>query len=456
MSDQIWLEKYRPESLNEYINYEYYRPIIEKWISPFLKNPYEPTNKPFLILYGPPGYGKTTMAHCIFNYYDFESLECNASDTRNKLQLSKLIKTSKKSFNLNKNGTDFRLNGLILDELDGLTSSDNGGVETVINILYMGKKPSKKKNDVRYPVICTTNSIKEKKISKILKFGVLIEMKPATKENLFKLGKYISNKEKIPILQKQIRILVNKINDYRDIIIKLNNIHLDIYNESSIVKKKEKIKKIINLEDERKLKIKINNRSMNKIVEDIINNFNNYEKTDILNIIDSNTQIFYMILLTNYFNFKLDINTLKLIINLIYNSNIYLKLYKKNNNNFYDLQKYLNYINNYGIIYLLQNKIKKSKQKKKINYHTRFNDMKQNKSYYNSNLNNKFNINESLDIKIKKKILLSGDIIKKKDILKNDKILNNIIDIDILNIYKKLNYTSLNIKNTIYTKINKL
>ena len=80
-----WLEKYRPKTFKDYLNYKDYKKSVEEWITPFLSK--TKTSKPFLVLYGPPAYGKTTLAHCIFHEYDYEPLECNASDTRNKTQI---------------------------------------------------------------------------------------------------------------------------------------------------------------------------------------------------------------------------------------------------------------------------------------------------------------------------------------------------------------------------------
>ena len=169
-----WLEKYRPKTFKQYLNYNEYSKIVKEWIKPFLNNTgitknYEKTKIPFLILYGPPSYGKTTLAHCIFNEYDFEPLECNASDTRNKYQLEKELKLEKTSFEMKSDGSGFKPYGLILDELDGLTTGDNGGVDTIMKIAFLTDEKLIKNNEylVRYPIICTTNSIKEKVITNI-------------------------------------------------------------------------------------------------------------------------------------------------------------------------------------------------------------------------------------------------------------------------------------------------
>ena len=141
----LWVEKYRPNNIKDYINYNKYKLKIENWINPIIN--LEKTNKPFLILYGKPGCGKTTLAYCIFKYYNYEILECNASVARNKSDLSNIISTGKNSVLFNNKNQNNKI-GLIMDELDGLLMSENAGISTLLDytfIIYDKKKVSKKK-----------------------------------------------------------------------------------------------------------------------------------------------------------------------------------------------------------------------------------------------------------------------------------------------------------------------
>ncbi|MHB8559581.1 MAG: AAA family ATPase [Thermoplasmataceae archaeon] len=71
-----WTEEFRPKNLDEVIGQErvvtFFRNVgksdISKW--------------PHVIFYGPPGVGKTTMAHAIANQYDLEIIDMNASQYR--------------------------------------------------------------------------------------------------------------------------------------------------------------------------------------------------------------------------------------------------------------------------------------------------------------------------------------------------------------------------------------
>jgi DNA polymerase III delta prime subunit len=473
MSESInWLEKYRPKTFKEYLNYIEYKPIVEKWIKPFL-NKSNITDKPFLILHGPPSYGKTTLAHCIFNEYGYVPLECNASDTRNKSQIEKLIKTGKYSFEVKDDGSGFKPYGLILDELDGLTSGDNGGVDTIMNIAFLTNDKIVKNNEyhMRYPIICTTNSIKEKKLLPILRFGELINMSKPSSTALFNLGKEIIKKEKIPITQKLLKEFIKPYFDYRLLINELNMIYFDIKKYTKLTDKKKRIIEIVNNSIDNKIELKINNSNIYEIAQNLIIDLNKYNKKKVLNVIDANNLVFYFTMITNYYIFlnskiKSNININKLITELINNfyiGNKYLELFKKNKSDNHELIKYINYIISYGSIYLINSSITDFKSIK-LSYHTKYNDMKQDKSYFFNNIQYKFNISNKLSNKTKLLLYNKNIITKKKNktnqfilINNNDKIFNNIIDLDILFLYNNLEYISsdFNINKTIIKKLKK-
>lgn len=464
-----WLEKYRPKTFKQYLNYNEYSKTVKEWIKPFLNNTgitknYEKTKIPFLILYGPPSYGKTTLAHCIFKEYDFEPLECNASDTRNKYQLEKRIKTGKTSFEMKSDGSGFKPYGLILDELDGLTTGDNGGVDTIMKIAFLTDEKLIKNNEylVRYPIICTTNSIKEKKLLPILKFGKIITMSKPSKTSLFNLGKIIIKNENIPMTQQLLKDYITDNDDYRSLIYKLNMIFIDIKNKHKLIEKKNRIKELVKREERTTVELKVNNSSIYEITQDLMLNLKKYNKEQILNIIDANNLVFYFTVITNYklpFILK-NTELLNYIINNFYIGDTFLELFKKNKNDYNDLIKYINYIISYGSIYSINNYLNSNKSnntKLKLTYHTKYNDMKQDKSYFFNNIQYKFNISNELDNRIISDIIYKTKIVNKNKINHNTKIFNNIIDLDILYLYDNLGYgfKETHLNKTLYTKFKK-
>ena len=67
-----------------------------------------------------PGIGKTTLAYLILEYYNYEIIECNASDTRTKKTIQETLgQISKVSVCLDDNDK-FKKTAILMDEIDGL------------------------------------------------------------------------------------------------------------------------------------------------------------------------------------------------------------------------------------------------------------------------------------------------------------------------------------------------
>ena len=74
-SHGLWVERYRPSTLDTYVGNETLKTKVERFI--------EEQNVPHLLLYGRAGGGKTTLAKIIVNAIECDYLYINASDERN-------------------------------------------------------------------------------------------------------------------------------------------------------------------------------------------------------------------------------------------------------------------------------------------------------------------------------------------------------------------------------------
>ena len=73
-----WVEKYAPKKLGDVLGNAKAKAQIEVWANKWSKGvPQKP-----LLLMGPPGIGKTTIAHLVGKEYFSETIEVNASDKR--------------------------------------------------------------------------------------------------------------------------------------------------------------------------------------------------------------------------------------------------------------------------------------------------------------------------------------------------------------------------------------
>ena len=98
---------------------------------------------------GPPGIGKTTLAYILAKHAGYNAIEINASDDRT---ASKFKPKIENAIEMKSVFGNCKPNLLIIDEIDGISSSEGAGVSKVlINIATSSKKP------LRRPIICICN-----------------------------------------------------------------------------------------------------------------------------------------------------------------------------------------------------------------------------------------------------------------------------------------------------------
>ncbi|MGK0209144.1 MAG: replication factor C large subunit [Patescibacteria group bacterium] len=173
-----WAEKYRVKSFSEIKGQTFAIEKVKQFLSSFPR-------KKSLILHGPPGIGKTSLAYAISLENDNEILELNASNLRNKSKIAEVIGPAVQQKSL------FKESKIILvDEVDGISSTkDRGGL---IELLGLIEKSA-------YPIIITANNIWDKKFNALRTKSEVVQLKELEYKTIADLLNEVCQKENIVV-----------------------------------------------------------------------------------------------------------------------------------------------------------------------------------------------------------------------------------------------------------------
>ena len=152
----LWTEKYRAVKFTDLVGDERSHRTVLRWLKswdhivfpgqavravkkrPFGENVEESQHRKILMLHGPPGLGKTTLAHVCAKQAGYEVLEINASDERSRDVVRGRIKDSLgtenvRGIDVKRNNRTIRRAGrpvcVVVDEVDGVVGGSGGGGE---------------------------------------------------------------------------------------------------------------------------------------------------------------------------------------------------------------------------------------------------------------------------------------------------------------------------------------
>ncbi|KAH8115675.1 DNA replication factor C, large subunit [Phellopilus nigrolimitatus] len=176
MQSQLWTTRYAPQTLKEICGNKGQVEKLQGWLhdwSASVKSDFRKPGKNGMNIYravlitGPPGIGKTTSAHLCAKLEGFTPIELNASDARSK----KLVENSTNITNTSLDGwmgggkstnaagieiTDKSC--LIMDEVDGMSAGDRGGVGALNALIKKAK----------IPIICIANDRNAQKLKPLV------------------------------------------------------------------------------------------------------------------------------------------------------------------------------------------------------------------------------------------------------------------------------------------------
>lgn len=188
----LWTEKYHPQNFQEVLGNPKAKDEITAWIDDWLMGKHP---KP-LLLVGPPGTGKTTLAHLAAKEFA-DYIELNASDKRSYDILLSTVGEAAATISLFNQG----LKLIILDEVDGIHGTDDrGGIRAISKIIKEG----------HHPLILMANDPYSKRIRSLKTKCQVINIKKVHTNSIVALLKRICLKEGVEFDEHVLRTLAKQ------------------------------------------------------------------------------------------------------------------------------------------------------------------------------------------------------------------------------------------------------
>ncbi|KAJ0974153.1 hypothetical protein J5N97_016118 [Dioscorea zingiberensis] len=239
-----WTEKYRPKVPNDIVgNQSIIKQLhdwLARWNEQFLqtgqkgkgKKQNDSGFKKAVLLSGSPGIGKSTTAKLVSQMLGFKTIEVNASDSRGKAD-GKILKgiggstsncikelVNNEALSYTKDWSKHPKSVLIMDEVDGMSAGDRGGVADLIASIKISK----------IPIICICNDRYSQKLKSLINYCLPLNFRKPTKQQMAKRLMQIASAEGLQVNEIALEELADRVNG--DIRMALNQLQYMSFSQS--------------------------------------------------------------------------------------------------------------------------------------------------------------------------------------------------------------------------------
>lgn len=225
----MFIEKYTPTKLEDFIGNEKQIQQAKRWIAEFKSKKPKRKTKPILLITGNISYGKSTFAKLLLQKYKYDPTYMSSVDKRNPKIIADVIDKMMTNCSIFEMLSEYST-GLIIDELESICESANqtekGSMTELIDII---KRNSKTPEYFSKPLILISTKATDKKIKKLIKYVEHIKINKPSSYSFEQLLKRIIKNERIDIDQAAISIFLTITeDDYRQVLINFENMIKDL------------------------------------------------------------------------------------------------------------------------------------------------------------------------------------------------------------------------------------
>lgn len=147
------------------------------------------TYKKGIYIYGSPGCGKTSFVTNLLKELNYDIIQYDAGDVRNKSLIDTITCNNISNRNvLHMMNRKVKKIAIVMDEIDGMNNGDKGGITSLIKLIRQKKtKKQKMENVTLNPIICIGNYYVDKKIKELMKVCNVFELKTISSQQIGKL-----------------------------------------------------------------------------------------------------------------------------------------------------------------------------------------------------------------------------------------------------------------------------